>query len=79
MTNKINMPITGIASFAKYPICEDLEKLDSDIAVLGVPYDTGVGFFYQAAVLVLEEYVRFPHIMLEVVLAFMILKEMKSF
>ena len=42
--NKINMPITGIASFAKYPICGDLENLDADIAVLGVPYDTGVGF-----------------------------------
>lgn len=38
------MPITGIASFAKYPICDNLEKLDADIAVLGVPYDTGVGF-----------------------------------
>lgn len=42
--NKINMPITGIASFAKYPICGDLENLEADIAVLGVPYDTGVGF-----------------------------------
>lgn len=42
--NKVNMPITGIASFAKYPICDNLEKLDADIAVLGVPYDTGVGF-----------------------------------
>lgn len=41
---RINMPITGIASFAKYPICEDWENLDADIAVLGVPYDTGVGF-----------------------------------
>lgn len=41
---KINMPITGIASFAKYPICTDLDNLDADIAVLGIPYDTGVGF-----------------------------------
>lgn len=41
---KLNQPITGICSFAKYPICEDLEKLDADIAVLGVPYDLGVGF-----------------------------------
>lgn len=44
MREKVNMPITGICSFAKYPIAEDLEKLDADIAVLGVPYDTGVGF-----------------------------------
>ncbi|MBU8915109.1 agmatinase [Bacillus sp. FJAT-29953] len=42
--DKINMPITGICSFAKYPICDDLEKLDADMAVLGVPYDLGVGF-----------------------------------
>lgn len=41
---KINMPITGICSFAKYPICEDWDNIDADIAVLGVPYDTGVGF-----------------------------------
>lgn len=42
--NKLNQPITGICSFAKYPICEDLDNLDADIAVLGVPYDLGVGF-----------------------------------
>ncbi|MDO5688891.1 MAG: agmatinase [Tissierellia bacterium] len=42
--NKLNQPITGICSFAKYPICTDLEQLDADIAILGVPYDTGVGF-----------------------------------
>lgn len=44
MNNKINMPITGIASFAKYPICDDLANLEADIGVLGIPYDTGVGF-----------------------------------
>lgn len=41
---KLNQPITGICSFAKYPICSDLETLDADIAILGVPYDLGVGF-----------------------------------
>lgn len=41
---KLNLPITGICSFAKYPICTDLDALDADIAVLGVPYDLGVGF-----------------------------------
>jgi len=44
MNNKINLPITGICSFAKYPICNEVEHLEADIAVLGVPYDTGVGF-----------------------------------
>lgn len=41
---KLNQPITGICSFAKYPICTDLDKLDADMAILGVPYDLGVGF-----------------------------------
>lgn len=41
---KLNLPITGICSFGKYPICTDLDALDADIAVLGVPYDLGVGF-----------------------------------
>ena len=40
----LNLPITGICSFGKYPICTDLDKLDADIAVLGVPCDFGVGF-----------------------------------
>jgi len=44
MDNEVNLPITGICSFAKYPICTEVEKLDADIAVMGVPYDTGVGF-----------------------------------
>ncbi len=38
------LPITGICSFGKYPICQDLDALQADIAVLGVPYDVGVGF-----------------------------------
>lgn len=42
--NKINMPITGIATFAKYPYVDDIDNLNADIAVLGIPYDTGVGF-----------------------------------
>lgn len=42
--DRINQPITGICSFAKYPVVEDFDKIDADIAVLGVPYDTGVGF-----------------------------------
>lgn len=41
---RVDMPITGICSFAKYPICTDLARLEADMAVLGVPYDLGVGF-----------------------------------
>jgi agmatinase len=40
----LNQPITGICSFAKYPICTDLDELNADIGILGVPYDLGVGF-----------------------------------
>ncbi|GHB25730.1 agmatinase [Salinicola rhizosphaerae] len=38
------LPIEGICSFGKYPICTDTHALDADIAVLGVPSDVGVGF-----------------------------------
>ena len=41
----INLPITGICSFAKYPICTDMDTLDADIAVLGVPYDQGAAWY----------------------------------
>lgn len=42
---KINQAITGICSFAKFPICMDLNNLkDAHMAILGVPYDLGVGF-----------------------------------
>lgn len=41
---KLNLPITGICSFGKYPIHEDLDTLEADFAVMGVPWDVGVGF-----------------------------------
>ena len=41
---RIDLPITGICSFAKYPICTDLKKLSGDFAVIGIPYDLGVGY-----------------------------------
>lgn len=37
----LNLPFTGIASFAKYPICTNLDALDADVAIIGVPYDMG--------------------------------------
>lgn len=42
--DKLNRTITGICSFAKCPICTDLDKVNADIAVLGVPYDLGVSY-----------------------------------
>ncbi|HWP51314.1 MAG TPA: agmatinase [Clostridia bacterium] len=41
---RLNLPITGICSFGRYPICTDLAQLDADIAVLGVPVDFSVGY-----------------------------------
>lgn len=39
---KLNLPFVGIASFGKYPICNDLNMLDADIAVLGMPCDIAI-------------------------------------
>ncbi len=39
-----NLPITGIASFAKYPICTNLDELDADVCVMGIPYDMGAPY-----------------------------------
>jgi len=44
MSDRLNIPITGICSFAKYPICLDLDQLEADVAVLGVPYDMGAAY-----------------------------------
>lgn len=37
----MDLPISGICSFAKQPICTDLDRLDADVAVLGAPLDMG--------------------------------------
>lgn len=37
----LNLPFTGICTFGKYPICPDLDQLDADVAVIGVPNDMG--------------------------------------
>ncbi|MBL8669670.1 MAG: agmatinase [Alphaproteobacteria bacterium] len=39
-----NMPMVGITSFLKSPICEEFDRIDADVAVLGIPYDAGIGF-----------------------------------
>jgi agmatinase len=36
---KLDMPFTGITSFRKYPICTNLDDLDADFAIIGVPND----------------------------------------
>lgn len=37
----LNLPFTGISTFGKYPVCPDLDQLDADVAVIGVPNDMG--------------------------------------
>ena len=38
---RYNLPFTGIATFLRAPICSDLNTLDAEIAVLGIPFDEG--------------------------------------
>lgn len=42
--NRLNLPMTGICSFMKKEVCADLDQLDADVAVLGVPYDMGIQY-----------------------------------
>src|SRR3954470_8993388 len=37
----LNLPFVGISTFGKYPVCPDLDQLDADVAVIGVPNDMG--------------------------------------
>jgi len=39
--DRLNLPFTGIPSFLRAPIVTDLQAIDADIAVLGVPSDEG--------------------------------------
>ena len=38
---RLNLPFTGIATFAKVPYHPDLDTLDADVAIVGAPYDMG--------------------------------------
>lgn len=38
-TGRLDLPFVGFQTFAKSPICSDWDKIDADIAVLGVPND----------------------------------------
>jgi agmatinase len=39
--DRLNLPFTGIATFAKVPYEPDLETLEADVVVIGAPYDLG--------------------------------------
>lgn len=42
--NRVDQPYSGIPTFLRAPICTDLDKLDADIAIMGVPTDDGSPF-----------------------------------
>ncbi len=40
-TGRLNLPFTGICTFAKKPMVDDWAKIDADVAILGAPFDAG--------------------------------------
>ena len=41
---RLNLPFVGHCTFGKQPICTDWNKIDADVAVLGVPFDMGTQY-----------------------------------
>lgn len=42
--DRMNLPFTGITTFAKVPYQPDLESLEADVAIVGAPYDLGTHY-----------------------------------
>jgi agmatinase len=43
-TGRLDLPFVGHCTFGKRPICTDWQRIDADIAVLGIPYDMGTQY-----------------------------------
>lgn len=43
-TGRLDLPFVGHCTFGKRPICTDLDKIDADVVVLGIPYDMGTQY-----------------------------------
>lgn len=41
---RLNLPFVGHCTFSKQPTCLDWNKIDADVAVLGVPFDMGTQY-----------------------------------
>jgi agmatinase len=41
---RLDLPFVGLCTFGKRPICLDWDKIDADVAVLGVPFDMGTQY-----------------------------------
>jgi agmatinase len=40
-SGRLNLPFVGICTFGKYPYVSDWDSIDTDIAILGAPFDCG--------------------------------------
>ena len=38
---RLNLPFVGICTFGKYPYVEDWDNINTDVAILGAPFDSG--------------------------------------
>jgi agmatinase len=43
-TGRLDLPFVGHCTFGKRPICTDWQRIDADIAGLGIPYDMGTQY-----------------------------------
>ncbi len=43
-TGRLNLPFVGHSTFAKQPVCLDWDRIDAEVAVLGVPFDMGTQY-----------------------------------
>jgi agmatinase len=43
-SGRLDLPFVGFCTFGKRPICTDWDKIDADVAVLGIPYDMGTQY-----------------------------------
>ena len=41
---RLNLPFVGICTFGKYPYVDDWDSIDSDIVILGAPFDLGTQY-----------------------------------
>ena len=41
---RLDLPFVGFCTFGKRPICEDWNRIEADVAILGIPYDMGTQY-----------------------------------
>jgi agmatinase len=43
-SGRLDLPFVGHCTFGKRPICTDWDRIDADVAVLGIPFDMGTQY-----------------------------------